>query len=242
VDTATENWVLRTVDSGWMSIRRSQDYYNEGALIWLRADIQIREQTQDKLSLDDFIRSFFGQRDTGPIVEPYTRADVEAAFQAICPYDWHSFIETRIYQVNNKPPTDGLEAAGWRLVYNDTPNKEFFDSDYRALGYNATYSIGISVKKDGSIEDVQPGMPGYDAGLGPKMILLAVDGQAYSSDVLNEAIAHPKDGKISLLIRNFDTVETREIRYAGGVRYPHLERIPGSRDYLTEIFEPRPNK
>ncbi len=78
VDTATENWVLRSVDGGWSSLRRGQDYYDEGALIWLRADALIREQSQGRLSLDDFLRSFFGQRDTEPIVVPYTREDVEA--------------------------------------------------------------------------------------------------------------------------------------------------------------------
>ncbi len=126
VDTATEDWVLRTVAGGWAALRRGQDYYDEGALIWLRADAIIREQSQDRFSLDDFLRSFFGQRDTPPIVVPYTRADVEAALSAILPFDWHTFFETRIYQVNNQPPTDGLEAAGWRLVYNATPNNEPF--------------------------------------------------------------------------------------------------------------------
>ncbi|MGA2203202.1 MAG: M61 family peptidase, partial [Terriglobales bacterium] len=90
VDTATEDWVLRAFDVGWYSLRRGQDYYDEGALIWLRADTIIREQTQDRLSLDDFLRSFLGQRDTDPIVVPYTREDVEASLSAICPFDWHT--------------------------------------------------------------------------------------------------------------------------------------------------------
>ena len=89
------------------------------------------------------------------------------------------------------------------------------------------------------IEDVLPGTPAYDAGLGPRMAILAVDGRVYSADVLSESIAHPRDGKISLIVRNFDSVEIREIQYAGGVRYPHLASIPGSRDYLGEIFAPR---
>lgn len=242
VDTATENWVLRTPDPGWSSIRRGQDYYDEGALIWLRADVQIREQTQGKLSLDDFLRSFLGQRDTDPIVAPYTREDVEAALSAICPYDWHSFFETRIYQVNSKPPTDGIEAAGWRIVYNDTPNKDTFWSEVLPISYHGEHSIGIEVKKDGSIVDVFPGTPAYDAGLGPHMTILAVNGNSYTDDALNEAIAHPRNGKIVLLVRNFDSVKPYEIQYAGGVRYPHLERIPGTHDYLSEIFEPRTYK
>lgn len=239
VDTATENWVLRTADPAWSSLRRGQDYYDEGALMWLRADVQIRQQTQGRLSLDDFLRAFFGQRDTGPIVVPYTREDIEASLSAICPFDWHTFFETHVYQVNDKPPTDGIEAAGWRLVYNATPNNEAFDSDLMPIGYYGAYSIGIDVKKDGTVVDVLPRMPAYDAGLGPRMTILAVDGRAYSDDVLNESIAHPRDGKISLVVRNFDSVESLEIQYAGGVRYPHLERIPGSHDYLSEILEPR---
>lgn len=242
VDTATENWVLRTPDPGWSSIRRGQDYYDEGALIWLRADVQIREQTQGKLSLDDFLRSFLGQRDTDPIVAPYTREDVEAALSAICPYDWHSFFETRIYQVNAKPPTDGIEAAGWRIVYNDTPNKDTFWSEVLPISYHGEHSIGIEVKKDGSIVDVFPGTPAYDAGLGPHMTILAVNGNSYTDDALNEAIAHPQNGKIVLLVRNFDSVKLYEIQYTGGVRYPHLERIPRTHDYLSEIFAPRTYK
>jgi len=242
VDTATEDWVLRAFDVGWYSLRRGQDYYDEGALIWLRADTIIREQTQGRRSLDDFLRSFFGQRDTEPIVAPYTREDIEASLLAICPFDWHSFFETRVYNVNTKPPTDGLEAAGWRLTYNATPNNELFYTDLLPIGYYGDYSIGITVKKDGTIFDVFAGTPGYDAGLGPNMTILAVDGRVYSAAVLNEAIAHPRNGKISLIVRNFDSVETREIQYAGGVRYPHLEPIPGTHDYLSEILAPRSEK
>ena len=241
VDTASEDWVLRAFDVAWFSLRRGQDYYDEGALIWLRADTIIREQTQGRRSLDDFLRSFFGQHDTDPIVMPYTREEVEASLSAICPFDWHAFFETRVYQVNNRPPTDGLEAAGWRLVYNATPNNEPFYGDLLPMSYY-DYSIGISVRKDGTIFDVLAGTPAYDAGLGPKMTILAVDGRAFSADALNESIAHPRDGKISLVVRNFDAVETREIQYAGGVRYPHLEPLPGTHDYLSEILAPRSYK
>jgi predicted metalloprotease with PDZ domain len=238
VDTATDQWVVR--GAGWSSLRRWPiDSYDEGALIWLRADTVIREQSQSRLSLDDFLRVFFGQRDTDPIVVPYTREDVEASLSTIWPFDWHTFFETRIYQVNSKPPTDGIEAAGWRLVYNATANKENFATSAGAYTSN---SIGFSVGKDGAIIDVLPGTPAYDAGLGPRMTILAVDGRVYSADVLGESIAHPRNGKITVIVRNFDTVEIREIQYTGGLRYPHLERIPGSHDYLSEILAPRSGK
>jgi predicted metalloprotease with PDZ domain len=139
-------------------------------------------------------------------------------------------------------PTDGLEAAGWRLVYNATPNNERFDNDILPVSYDGTYSIGMYLKKDGTIIDVIQGTPAYDAGLGPHMTIVGVDGHIYSDEALNDSIAHPRNGKISLIVRNFNSVESREIQYAGGVRYPHLERIQGSHDYLSEILEPRSYK
>ncbi|MGA8505774.1 MAG: hypothetical protein WB762_09205 [Candidatus Sulfotelmatobacter sp.] len=240
VDTAADNWVLRSPPVGWASLRRGQDYYDEGALVWLRADTLMREQSHGRVTLDDFLRTFFGQRDSAPIVVPYTRADVEAALSAIWPYDWHSFFENYVYQVNSLPPTDGLEASGWRLVYNSTPIKKPFFADLPgAPWYFAWESLGITLQKDGTIFDILPGSPAYEAGLGPNMTIMAVDGNAFSPDLLDESIAHPRSGKISLLARNFTTVETHEIQYAGGMRYPHLERIPGTHDYLTEILTPR---
>lgn len=238
-DTATDDWVLRTVSSSWSSIRRSQDYYDEGALTWLLADVLIRQQSHGAKSLEDFLRSFLGQRDTGPIVVPYTREDVEAALSAVWPYDWHSFFQKRIYEVNSNPPTEGLEAAGWRVVYNSTPNSAPFVPDANPIQFYGSHSIGMNVEKDGSIFDVWQGTPAYAAGLGPHMTILAVNGRAYSADVLNDAVAHPQDGKITIVARNFDSVQTYEISYAGGLRYPHLERIPDTHDYLSEILAPK---
>jgi predicted metalloprotease with PDZ domain len=238
VDTATQNWVIRNVDNGWANLRRRQEYYDEGELIWLRADTIIREQSHDRRSLDDFLRAFFGQSDTGLIVVPYTREDVEAALTAICPYDWHSFFTTAIYQVNNKPPVEGLEAAGWRLVYNATPNDEPTYGSHPPL-LRAAYSLGLDVSASGNLVDVYPGTPAYASGLGPHMTILAVDGKAFSFDALNNAIARPSHGKVTLIIRNFESVETHEIPYAGGIMSPHLERMPGTHDYLTEILAAR---
>jgi predicted metalloprotease with PDZ domain len=241
VDTANESWVLRTTDDGWSNLRRGQDYYNEGELIWMRVDTIIRERSHNRHSLDDFLRAFFGQSDTGLIVVPYTREDVEDALSAICPYEWHTFFSKAVYEVNDKPPIEGLEAAGWRLVYNATPNDSPTYGTHPPT-LHAAYSLGFDVTTTGELQDVYPATPAYSAGLGPHMTILAVDGHAFSFDAMNEAIAHPHEGKITLMIRNFDSVETHELQYAGGLMNPHLERIPGTHDYLTEILAPRSDK
>jgi hypothetical protein len=74
------------------------------------------------------------------------------------------------------------------------------------------------------------------------MTILAIDGKAFSFDAMKDAIARPSHGKITLIIRNFESVEIHEIPYAGGIMNPHLERIPGTHDYLTEILSPRSDK
>ena len=45
-------------------------------------------------------------------------------------------------------------------------------------------------------------------------------------------------GTIELVTTNTGRLETHAIRYQGGNRYPHLERIEGTPDYLDEILKP----
>src|SRR5262245_31678714 len=53
-DTAVEAQLLFNASDGWESWRRGTDFYNEGLLIWLEADVTIRKLTQGRRSLDDF--------------------------------------------------------------------------------------------------------------------------------------------------------------------------------------------
>lgn len=43
---------------------------------------------------------------------------------------------------------------------------------------------------------------------------------------------------LKLLVANGGFVETYEIDYHDGIRYPHLERVEGTSDYLDEIIKP----
>ena len=60
VDTTNQPIVSQRRPVSWVSYQRPEDYYTEGELIWLDADTKIRELTDDKTSLDDFARKFFG--------------------------------------------------------------------------------------------------------------------------------------------------------------------------------------
>ena len=238
-DTARSVQILRLQGPEWQSWRRSLDYYPEGALIWLEVDTTIRQQTQGQKSLNDFCRIFHGGESGPPKVVPYTFDDVVKALNQVAPYDWATLLKTRVNSTDPHAPLGGIERGGWRLVYNDQPNLFIKTSDKVRKSVDASYSLGFAVKEDGTLTDVIYGSPAYAAGIGPGMKLVAINGRAWSKDVLLDALRASKDSKepIDLLIENAKFFKTYSIPYHGGIRSPHLERSEGA-DVLGEILTP----
>ncbi|WP_430418824.1 M61 family metallopeptidase [Phenylobacterium sp.] len=221
----------------WVSWQRSEDYYSEGQLIWLDADTLIRERSGGKRSLDDFARAFFGGKDGDRTVRPYAFDDVVATLNAVEPYDWAEFLKVRVKDVAVKPPLDGITRGGWKLVYTDTPTGYFRAVETANKQTNLTYSLGVVLNREGEVTSVLWDSPAFDAGLTVSTRILAVDGIAYDAERLKTAITAAKDGRpISLLVKNGDHFQTIAITYKGGLRYPRLERIPGTPDLLSEIY------
>jgi predicted metalloprotease with PDZ domain len=83
------------------------------------------------------------------------------------------------------------------------------------------------------------GSPAYRAGIGPGMNLVAINGRAWSKDVLHDALNDSKGGNqpIDLLVENAKFYKTYSIAYDGGIRNPHLERTAAA-DVLREILKP----
>src|SRR5436189_238621 len=80
--------------------RRSVDFYREGDLIWLEADVLIRQKTQGRRSLDDFCKTFHGGESGAPMVVPYTLDDVLTGLNQVAAHDWREFFQTRVYATN----------------------------------------------------------------------------------------------------------------------------------------------
>jgi len=99
----------------WRSWERSEDYYSEGQLIWLDADTLIREQSGDRRSLDDFARSFFGIGGTSYVPATYAFDDVVQALNGVQPYDWASFLRTRL-DGHGPAQLEGIARGGYKLV------------------------------------------------------------------------------------------------------------------------------
>jgi predicted metalloprotease with PDZ domain len=241
VDTAVAVQFTYPSPRAWMNYRRRVDYYDEGSLIWLEADVLIRTRSNGKLSLDDFCRRFHGGQDTGPVLKPYTFDDVVNALNEVTPYDWRSFLNSRVNAVNPHGPLGGITNGGWKIVYTDKPNTQIRIADHARKSVDLSHSLGMLLKEDGSVLDTNPNFPAFKAGLAPGMKILSVNGRAWSTDVLHEAIASAKNSTapIALIVENGSFNETYKVDYHGGERYPHLERDNTKPDVIADVIKSR---
>lgn len=236
LDTAVSAPFLYGAPRLYTAERRSVDFYSEGELMWLKADSIIRAKTNNKDSLDTFAREFFGQKTTGPIVKTYTRADIVAGLNRVLPYDWNGFFTKWVNDIAIHPP-NGFTTDGWKLVYTDKPQHWVPKSNF-------WYSVGLNLNKDGSIADVKLGSPAWKAGIGILTKVVAVNGRQFSPDILYNALAasQKSHAPITLLLERTNTYRQVSITYVGGPRYPHLVRIPGTPDRLSDIVKPLTGK
>jgi len=241
-DVAVSAQLLYSAPQEWESLRRGTDFYDEGWLIWLDADTMIRQLTNGKKSLDDFCRSFFGGTSGSPAVKPYTVDDLISALNDVAPYDWKTFLGSRLTATGPHAPLDGVTRSGWQLVFTDVPNEQLRlleRGEWKRS--DVSNSIGLIVHDDGLIIDAVVGSPAFAAGIGPGMKLVTVNGQKWSPQVLRAAILASGKAKtpLALSILNQPLTKTVNVDYHGGLREPHLERVASTPDQLHDIIAAR---
>jgi len=225
----------------YSSLSRSEDYYSEGMMVWLEADQVIRQGTGGARGLDDFARAFFGEIEGDHGQLTYRFEDVVAALNAVHPYDWTTFLDTRFREPAQPPPLAGIEQGGYRLVWKDEPNQyekgRMGDSGY----LNLQNSLGINIDKDGTVSLSHWGMPAFDAGVVRGAQIVAVDGEAYSADRIKRAITAAKgsDRAIVLLVKRGERYLETPIRYDGGLRYPWIEPTGEGEQPLDRLLAAR---
>lgn len=248
VDTTNQPTVSQRTPVTWVSWQRPEDYYTAGELIWLDADTKIRELTNGQKSLDDFAKLFYGVYNGSYVTFTYHFEDVVKALNTVAPFDWDSFLKTRVYDLHPEVPMDGFTRGGYKLVYTDTPAKWVEKSEASSgygdfstsLGFAIGSARGRSEGAAGAIGNVWWNSPAYKAGVTPDMELLSVNGTVYSPQLLKKAIvdAEKTTKPIELVLKRDDKVVTISIDYHGGLRYPSLQRIEGTPARLDDIFAP----
>jgi predicted metalloprotease with PDZ domain len=243
-DTAVAASILRSNGPAWSNWRRGQDYYQEGELLWLDADTKIRELTDDKKSLTDFLRIFLGKGgNTGPLIVTYTREELIKDLNEVVKYDWAGFLHDRVDLVNPHADLAGIERGGYKLVYQDHPSdsdKQLETSRRASGGPNVWYSLGLRLNAEGVITDVRWGSPADKAKLAPGQKLIAVDGKVMGRDSLHNAIVNAKGTTepIHIIMQTESYVKPVDVDYHDGERFPVMVRVDGTKDYLDEITTP----
>jgi predicted metalloprotease with PDZ domain len=220
----------------WRSWHRMlQDFYLEGALIWLEADMRIRQQTGDRKSLDDFARAFFDPAGAHGEVKPYDLADIVETLNAIAPGDWEAFFRERTEQVRDAAPLAGLEAAGVRLMMQPEPAP--LTAKFEALAglMDLRFGPGLMAASNGSVLEVVWGSPAFGAGLTQGMRITAVNAKPFTPAGMRAAFAG--SGTVALTLQRGD--EKLEADLPAPALQPWLEPVAPGPTRLDAALRPR---
>lgn len=240
VDTTHDPIIAARRPKGWTSYQRSEDYYNEGMMIWLEADQIIRRESGNARSLQDFARSFFGGREGDWGVVTYELPDVVAALNAVQPYDWQGFFQSRVFEVTPEVGKQGFALGGYELVYVPEASNFIRSNEVASGTTDLSHSIGLIVEKDGKIAQVMWGSPAFDAGMTVGDQITGVAGRDYSGEALKSAVAATTStGSVQLLVKRGKRYRETALSYRGGLRYPALRKTGQGETGLDRLLAPQ---
>ena len=242
-DTTEDPVINGRAPQPWPSWQRNEDYYSEGQLLWLSIDTLIRELSDDRRSLDDFARAFFGMDDGSMRTSTYTFEDVVETLNGVVEHDWADMLTSELRSREPGAPLGGLKRGGYRLVYRDY--RSDFCKRYDALvgQFDMRFSIGLNIGEGGTVQEVMWDSAAFQAGLTAGALIQRVNGDNYSEQTLGDAIEVAQGGRVALCLTVKSRSQSRPrdvvVDYRAGHRFPHLEPIPGARPRLDEIFAAR---
>ena len=252
-DTADGAPFLYVAPEAYYEQRRSAgDFYSEGDLIWLDADVTIRRLTHDAKSLDDFCALWGNGSDH----------DFGAARQSVRRSRRARAVEqsssVRLGGVLQEAHRHGPAARTARRHHGrrDTisctrANRPRSKRSKTKIAIRSTRSIrsastlsaggGDGGAEEGTVRDVLTGSPAQKAGLSPGTHIVAIDGRKFSSDVLHDALEAHKGGTepMRAIVSNEDRYSVVDIVVSTGERFPHLVRNTSHSDELKKIYAPK---
>jgi predicted metalloprotease with PDZ domain len=240
LDTAAFAQFLYSAPEEWANWRRGVDFYDEDVLLWLEVNSIISRQTHGKKSLDYFCRLFYGGPNDGPQLKTYTFQDLVDALNKIAPYDWAAYFHKRLDSTSPEAPLGGIEGSGWKVIYSSVEPALLQNSEAVHNTIDESYSIGLLLNDNGTVQDSIVTRPAYKAGISPGMKVIAVNGRQFTPQVLRLALRSGTSSTepLRLLVLNDGYYKTCTIDYHGGERFPHLVREAGRPDLLGKLLKP----
>ncbi|MBZ0110836.1 MAG: hypothetical protein K8J08_00100, partial [Thermoanaerobaculia bacterium] len=241
-DTANAAHSLRGRSPSWNQLRRGQDYYSEGALVWMEIDARLRNLSNGERSLDDFVREFFVYKDGMEHPRGYERQEILDILDRLAPgQNWADFLRDRIDQPRDRFGLGLLEELGYQVQYgNEPPPRPEGVKAPSSQTISALDSIGLWADKDGEIREVLLDSPADRAGLGPGMKIAGVGDFVWSKTRFEEALADTvANPNLELLVISGDRFFHYTIEYDQGPRHMLLVRDDDKPDRLTQIVASR---
>jgi len=241
-DTTNDPIIAARAPKGWLSQQRSEDYYNEGMLVWLEVDSIIRAESGGARGLDDFAKAFFGVNDGDWGELPYDFNTIVTTLNTVAPYDWDGLLRQRLTEKAAGAPLNGFTASGYRLIYTDTPTPAFADNMRSGKNNNLSFSGGLVIGKDNKVEQVIWDSAAFAAKITVGDEIVAVNDKPYSDDMLKAEITSAKGGNapIRLLIKTGDRLRSVDLLWNQGLRYPRFEKTGRGEGALDKLLAPRP--
>ena len=222
----------------WRDWQRRQDYYFEGAMLWLHVEARLRELSAGRFGLDDFARRFFATEGRpGPV--PYDIDEIVGTLDALAPHDWRALLDRHLDTHDDAEALAGLARSGWRLAWRATPSASWLQEERIDGVSNLDHSIGVQVRSNGGLRAVSWDSPAFRAGLAPGAKIVAVNGEPFTSERLVLRVAGAHAAPLVLEVEAHGRRRSVELDYRGTLRYPYLERIPGTPDRLTPLLAAR---
>jgi predicted metalloprotease with PDZ domain len=159
----------------------SVSYYNKGLLLFWLLDLEIRNATGNRRSLDDVLRwmnHWFGDRNIG-----YEERDIERAVSSVSQKSFDDFFRRYVFGTDELPYESVLGHAGLKL--------EKTEAEVTEPGF----SVSQNFDEAPQIVEVSPASPAEKAGLRAGDVWLRLNGQPVSrsplSDIRKSAPASP---------------------------------------------------
>ncbi|MFQ5606518.1 MAG: hypothetical protein ACE5GA_01120, partial [Candidatus Zixiibacteriota bacterium] len=214
-DTEVAAYTLRGGSKHWGYLRRSQDYYREGAMLWLEIDARLRNMTDGETSIEDFCHDFFTRGDGKAHALPFDLDEIIGVLNRHSDFNWDSLITQRVYKTQERFDPEVARQCGYRLEYTTETPERVKRWQKRFKGAFFYESIGLSSSSKGKISDVIPGSPADQSGLFSGVQIVGVEGKKFSVKRLEDAIRNSvMTEKVTLLVLNGDSYEDVVIEYS----------------------------
>jgi predicted metalloprotease with PDZ domain len=242
-DTAVAAQVLYDAPPAWSMSRRDVDFYEASEFLWLNVDTELRTRSGGKVSLDDYVRRFYAGAGGTPALKPFSEQDIYTTLAGMVPGDWRALVHRHLDSLGQQVLLEALRGSGWQLSYTAEKNPYLETQQRRRKETNREWSLGVLVDDKETVVETIEDRAAARAGVGPGMKLIAVNGRKYSADVLDAAVAGAQANRkpIELLVASADYYRVVSVPYFDGPRWPHLTRIEGTPDLLTQTLTPRNN-